>query len=101
LLVDTVALLQVRALSKPHIHASSCSNPKWEPENASGFSGCIVLAESHVYFHGFAESGYVFFDTFSCKEYDPVDVWTLLDDCLDIQDGHYTLIERGMNFPFK
>ena len=101
LLVDLVAMLGVRPLSKPDIHPSVCSNPRWEPADATGISGGIVLAESHLYFHSFREAGYVFFDVFSCKAYDPLKVWQFLDHQLHIKHGNWHEAPRGANFPFS
>jgi S-adenosylmethionine decarboxylase len=40
-------------------------------EGGCGFSGVILLAESHASLHSYPERGYLAFDLFSCGERDP------------------------------
>jgi len=101
ILVDLVDKIGMTPLSKPVIHASTCTNSAWNPPTATGLSGFIVLAESHVSFHTFVESQYVFIDVFSCRKFDKYEVWKFLDDTLSIQSSDMTEVDRGQNFPFK
>ncbi len=44
---------------------------KWLDEGAKipGFSGFVMIAESHISFHTFPERNFVFLDLFSCKPF--------------------------------
>jgi S-adenosylmethionine decarboxylase len=90
------------------VYESVCENPAWNPPRASGLSGFIVLAESHLSFHSFVESEFVFLDVFSCKPFDPEAVKDFLAarlgaerHCSHRRKGFHTqLVNRGPNFPF-
>jgi S-adenosylmethionine decarboxylase len=41
-----------------------------EPPEPPGISAFVILAESHVSFHTWPESGYVSLDIYSCKTFD-------------------------------
>ena len=100
LLVRLVELVGMTPLSKPTIHASVCTNPAWNPPTASGLSGFIVLAESHVSFHTFVEARYVFLDLFSCKNFDKMKVYEFLKRELGIVKCDMHSAQRGSHFPF-
>ena len=63
-----------------------------------GFSGFVLIAESHISIHTFPERNYVNVDVFSCKEFDYIrsaekiaEVFGLFEYCL-------TLIHRGIEY---
>ena len=109
LLSDLVAEVGMTPLSPPFVYQSTCRNDTWDPPFASGLSGFIVLAESHLSFHSFVESEFVFLDVFSCKPFDTDAVKDFLADrlkaerhCSHRRKGFNTqLVHRGPNFPFK
>ncbi len=101
LLVDLVREIGMTPISKPMIHSSTCENKSWIPPVATGLSGFIVLAESHIAFHTFVEAGYVFLDVFSCKHFEKMKVWEFLKERLEGVEGDMHLATRGANFPMK
>jgi S-adenosylmethionine decarboxylase len=100
LLSDLVASIGMTTLSPPFVYPSVCENPAWSPPVASGLSGFIVLAESHLSFHSFVESEFCFLDVFSCKSFDTEAVKAFLADRLGARDFNVQLVQRGANFPF-
>lgn len=98
LLKQLVKRVGMTKLTNPIVTRTDCSNVKWAEPNVTGLSGFIVLAESHVSFHTFAEAGYVFLDIFSCKEFDTSAVIRFLHNELDITQIDIQLRERGKNF---
>lgn len=60
-----------------------------EPQNR-GFSGVIILVESHIAIHVYSELRQAFLDVFSCKDYDEEDVFEFLRDRI----GGFEVIEK-------
>lgn len=100
LLHDIVAEIGMTPLSPPFVYPSVCENPAWNPPRASGLSGFIVLAESHLAFHSFVESEFCFLDVFSCKPFDEEVVKLILAHRLGAYRFNSQLVQRGSNFPF-
>ncbi len=101
LLSDLVAEVGMTPLSPPFVYESTCRNETWDPPFASGLSGFIVLAESHLAFHSFVESEFCFLDVFSCKPFDPEAVKAFLADRLGAERFNTNQVRRGPNFPFS
>ena len=101
LLSDLVAEVGMTPISPPFVYQADCRNDAWEPPVATGLSGFIVLAESHLSFHSFVESEFVFLDVFSCKPFDTDAVKDFLSDRLGAEVFNTHLVNRGPNFPFK
>lgn len=101
LLERMVDLIGMTPLSGPFVYPSVCTNPDWDPPTASGVSGFIVLAESHISFHTFVESQFVFMDVFSCKPFDTSVVTEWLGKELGAHNFDVQLAKRGRTFPRK
>jgi len=99
LLEELVETVKMTPLSRPTVVYSECDNAAWDPPHATGVSGYIVLAESHISFHTFHESQFVFLDIFSCKPFDYNDVFDVLEKKLGAHDYHTNVVHRGKNFP--
>ena len=105
LLGEIVDLIGMTPISPPFVYRSECENKNWDPPKATGLSGFIVLAESHVSFstpiafHTFVEAEFVFMDIFSCKPFDYETVETFLVERLGARDFDSTTVMRGFHFP--
>jgi len=99
LLRNLVCQIGMTPLSEATVIFSKCENETWEHSPATGLSGFIVLAESHIAFHSFVEAKYVFMDIFSCKSIDQIAVGKFLKDWLQAYQVHQKLHRRGFNFP--
>ena len=99
LLKNLVEIIDTRPLCEPVVVFSECENEAWKHSPATGLSGFIVLAESHVAFHTFVEAKYVFMDVFSCKSIDQIAVGKFLKERLGAYQVHQKLHRRGFNFP--
>ncbi|MBU0630765.1 MAG: adenosylmethionine decarboxylase [Candidatus Margulisbacteria bacterium] len=51
-------------ISEPHVFRSTAGG-----EEMTGVSGVVLVAESHISVHTFPETGHVFIDIFSCKDF--------------------------------
>lgn len=45
-----------------------------------GYSGSLIVDESHITFHAFKNYGLIYFDVLSCKPFDTVDIAGVLKD---------------------
>lgn len=70
---------------------------KWA--TTPGYSGFVMLAESHVSIHTFPDSDYVFIDIFSCRGFDVEKAKKLLLNAFGAKKATVNLVQRGMDFP--
>lgn len=56
--------LKMRAVRKPIISKISSTN-----HPSSGFSGFVILYESHISFHTWPEENYIALDVYSCNDF--------------------------------
>ncbi len=101
LLIGLVGEIGMTPISPPFVYSAVCTNPAWDPPTASGLSGFIVLAESHLAFHTFVESEFAFLDVFSCKPFNREVIKDFLARKIDAQRFNENLVRRGANFPFS
>ncbi len=108
LLERLVVLIKMTSLAPAFVVRSDCSNPRWDPPEAVGVSGFIVLAQSHIAIHTFVfnkgnkgETGYVFMSIFSCDEFDIPEVMEFLSEELGAYRLDSQLAIRGLDFPLK
>ncbi len=70
---------------------------KWA--DTPGFSGFVILAESHVSLHTFPDSDYVFLDIFSCRNFDVENAKKELIKAFGAKKATVNVIPRGLDFP--
>lgn len=83
-------------ISAPHVFKYAGLIPQdW------GITGNVIIAESHITVHTFAEKGYVFFDAFSCKPFDTERVLHLFQEAFGATRGSMQVATelRGQHFP--
>jgi S-adenosylmethionine decarboxylase len=70
LLVELPERIGMHPITAPQIvrwDVPQCENKKWW-----GYSGTVLFAESHAYFHTWPEGGFVMVDLTSCKDFDEI-----------------------------
>ena len=70
---------------------------KWA--TTPGYSGFIMIAESHISIHTFPDDDYVFVDIFSCREFDIDKTIEYVKNTFSIKKITVNLIKRGLDFP--
>lgn len=65
-LVSVPLDLKMTALSQPHVLKA----PGNAIKDPGGYSGFVVIAESHISVHTFDKRGFVSVDIYSCKDFD-------------------------------
>lgn len=64
------------------------------PDLEWGFSGVILIAESHISIHTFPEKRRFSFDCFSCKDFDADQVMLYLERFFRIKEYKLNILER-------
>jgi S-adenosylmethionine decarboxylase len=65
-------------------------------ENKYGYTGMVVIAESHISIHTYPEDNYVAIDVFSCREFDHALTSIICADAFCINNPVCNVIERGL-----
>jgi S-adenosylmethionine decarboxylase len=78
----------------PHVQAYEGSTSE-----DAGFTGVVIIAESHIAIHTFPKRGFLSVDVFSCKEFDVQKALNYLIESFEMgrYDTHF--INRGKEFP--
>ncbi|HET9327938.1 MAG TPA: S-adenosylmethionine decarboxylase [Candidatus Eisenbacteria bacterium] len=66
---------------------------------ATGFSGFVLIAQSHISVHTFPSRRVVNADIFSCENFDVEDALSVLGDAFHPQKVEWHLLDRGREFP--
>jgi len=64
-----------------------------------GYSGFVIIAESHISIHTFPEKYYLSVDIFSCKPFDTKKAIEYIVKLFDIKKKEIKLLDRGVEFP--
>lgn len=81
-------------IAPPHVVRYVGSKPEdW------GISGYVLIAESHISIHTFAERSFANIDIFSCKDFDAHRVIADLQEMLQLTKLRSFLLRRGIGYP--
>ncbi len=90
--------LGMSKLSEPVVYFAK-SNDKKDP---GGWSGFVVIAESHISIHTFPKKGFVSADVYSCKDgLDKDLVLRRFKEAFDLKDIETNFVKRGTKFPIE
>ncbi|MBI5077657.1 adenosylmethionine decarboxylase [Candidatus Falkowbacteria bacterium] len=88
--------LGMHKLSEPMVYEAGQCNPK----DSGGFSGFVVIAESHISCHTFPYRGFVSIDVYTCKsEMDKEFVINYFKEIFGLKEVEINFIQRGTRFP--
>jgi S-adenosylmethionine decarboxylase len=65
----------------------------------TGFSGFVLIAQSHISVHTFPNRRVVNADIFSCENFDVEDALSVLREAFHPQKVEWHLLDRGREFP--
>ncbi len=95
-LKELPALLGMNILGGPEVYYAP-GNDKKDP---GGWSGTVVIAESHISIHTFPARGFVSIDVYTCKNGLPKDrVISYFTEQFGLKDTEVNFIKRGMKYP--
>ena len=86
----------MNTLAEPSVY-QALSNGKKDP---GGWTGFVVIQESHISIHTFPARGFISADVYTCRN--GLDIDFVLDyfkDAFDLQDIEQNFIKRGTRYP--
>lgn len=96
LLINLPGELGMTKVSKPEVHGVP-GNDKKDP---GGWSGFVVVEESHISLHTFPRRGFVSADVYTCKNEMDIDyILRYFTERFDLQDIEENVIKRGTRYP--
>jgi S-adenosylmethionine decarboxylase len=68
-------------------------------KDPGGWSGFLIIQESHISIHTFAKRGFVTLDMYSCKEFNTNGLLDYLRTTLKPDDIDVISLDRGLKYP--
>jgi S-adenosylmethionine decarboxylase len=97
-LSELPALLDMNILYEPQVVYAP--NKGEGSKDSGGWSGFVIIAESHISIHTFPLRGFVSIDVYTCKSnMDTIKIENYFKDILHLQDTETHFIKRGMKYP--
>ena len=88
--------LGMKKLNPPYVVAAPPNNKK----DPGGFSGFVMIAESHISIHTFPDRGFVSVDVYSCKNGMDTDlILKYFKEKFNLKDIETNFIKRGTRYP--
>ena len=88
----------MRMLCEPII-VDAGSNEALGGKDPGGYSGFLLIQESHISVHTFVKRGFVTVDVYSCKEFKTEGVIEYLREAFGSRDEQVIKLERGLKYP--
>lgn len=88
-------LLKMKKLIKPYVVFAE-GNDKKDP---GGWSGFVIIQESHVSIHTFTKREFVTVDVYSCTQFDPQIAINYFKKQFRTEDIEYEVQIRGKKYP--
>ena len=83
-------------------HAVIYFAPDNEVKDPGGWSGFVVIAESHISIHTFPDRGFVSADVYTCRNGIDVDfILQYFKNVFLLKDIEHHLIKRGTKYPIE
>lgn len=89
--------LGMRILMGPYVSFAQ-PNGKRDP---GGWSGFVLIQESHITIHTFIKRRFVTIDAYSCKPFDGLKCINYFKELFKTDDIEYTIETRGTKYPAK
>lgn len=91
-------LCEMRALSEPFVVEAS-GNEALGGKDPGGYSGFMIIQESHISIHTFVKRGFVTIDVYSCKPFNSDTLVEYLRSVFKSYDEQIIKFERGLKYP--
>lgn len=93
-----VDVLGMKPLIPPLIIAAD-GNQDHGGKDPGGYSGFIIIAESHISLHTFVKRGFVSIDVYSCKIFDKNKAIEYFKEAFSPKDIEMNFVNRGTRYP--
>ncbi len=88
--------LDMKRLSKPEVYFAEGNDTK----DPGGWTGFVVIEESHISIHTFPQKGFVSADVYTCKNgMDLEFIKNYFVETFDLKDLETNFIKRGTRYP--
>lgn len=95
---ELIELLKMKKLLEPVV----CFAPDNQKSDPGGWSGFVIIAESHISIHTFPRRGFVSIDVYSCKSgMDKKFIADYFIKKFDLKDLETHFLKRGTKYPVK
>ncbi|MHB1330738.1 MAG: S-adenosylmethionine decarboxylase family protein [Minisyncoccota bacterium] len=95
-LKDIPEILEMHTLSEPIVLAAPDNGVK----DPGGWSGFVVIAESHISLHTFPKRGFISADVYTCRNGLDIDmVKNFFKQTFELKDTETNFILRGIKYP--
>ncbi|MGI9118329.1 MAG: adenosylmethionine decarboxylase [Minisyncoccia bacterium] len=95
ILYDLPTKLGMKLLSEPVVYFAEPNHIK----DPGGWSGVVVIAESHLSIHTFPEKGFVTADVYTCKNgMDNEYIIKYLTDAFELKETEINFVKRGLRY---
>jgi len=88
----------MRKLMEPYIVEAS-GNMTLGGKDPGGYSGFVIIQESHISIHTFAKRGFVTIDLYSCKEFPTEGILEYLIKTFEPENYDVSKTDRGLKYP--
>lgn len=97
-LQELPGLLEMHQLAEPEVYFAKGNDLK----DPGGWSGFVVIEESHISIHTFPSKGFVSIDAYTCRNGMDCDfVIAYFKKTFDLQDLETNFIKRGTRYPMN
>ena len=94
---DLPVKLGMNKLAEPVVHFAPGNNAK----DPGGWSGFVIIQESHISIHTFPEKGFLSADVYTCKPGMDQDLIVKnLTDAFDLKEIEKNFVKRGLKYPY-
>ncbi len=89
-------MLGMKKLAEPEVYFAQSNNIK----DPGGWSGFVVIAESHISVHTFPKRGFVSIDVYTCRPgMDKKIIFKYFIEKFELKDIETNFIKRGKKYP--
>jgi len=93
-----VKMAEMHAMTPPFVIKSE-GNLTLGGKDPGGFTGFVIIEESHISIHTFAKRGFVTIDLYSCKEFPSDGIVEYLKKTFEAKDVDVMTMKRGLKYP--
>ncbi len=93
-----VKMAEMRPLTHPMLLKAE-GNMTLGGKDPGGYTGFIIIEESHISIHTFAKRGFVTIDLYSCKEFPSDGIVEYLKKTFEAKEADVLKLNRGLKYP--
>jgi len=85
----------------PAYLVNSVGNETLGGKDPGGYSGFLIIEESHISIHTFVKRGFVTIDLYSCKKFPSEGIVEYLVTTFEARDYNLIKLDRGLKYPVE